>query len=106
MMFLKLFDQLIQRILVKKATPDWLPFVPGSSFWSHLGLHHLTLLILFIICLMKSLFPLLLFGDAHLLILHSRFHHSNINHPFLYFVLFILNFRSKFILPFNFWFFM
>lgn len=30
---LKLFDDLIQRILVKKATPDWLPFVPGSSFW-------------------------------------------------------------------------
>ncbi|CAL0320314.1 unnamed protein product [Lupinus luteus] len=30
---LKLFDQLIQRILVKKSTPDWLPFVPGSSFW-------------------------------------------------------------------------
>ncbi|XP_028774150.1 uncharacterized protein LOC114731189 [Neltuma alba] len=30
---LKRFDELIQRILVKKATPDWLPFVPGSSFW-------------------------------------------------------------------------
>ncbi|XP_027338686.1 uncharacterized protein LOC113852574 [Abrus precatorius] len=30
---LKLFDDLIHRILVKKATPDWLPFVPGSSFW-------------------------------------------------------------------------
>ncbi|XP_020221884.1 uncharacterized protein LOC109804465 [Cajanus cajan] len=30
---LKHFDDLIQRILVKKATPDWLPFVPGSSFW-------------------------------------------------------------------------
>ncbi|KAL6523691.1 hypothetical protein OROGR_017295 [Orobanche gracilis] len=30
---LKLFDELIQWILVKKATPDWLPFVPGSSFW-------------------------------------------------------------------------
>ena len=32
-MTLKLFDDLIHRILVKKATPDWLPFVPGSSFW-------------------------------------------------------------------------
>ncbi|KAG4990646.1 hypothetical protein AAZX31_09G057300 [Glycine max] len=30
---LKHFDDLIQRILVKKNTPDWLPFVPGSSFW-------------------------------------------------------------------------
>ncbi|TKY72762.1 hypothetical protein E2542_SST01507 [Spatholobus suberectus] len=30
---LKHFDDLIHRILVKKATPDWLPFVPGSSFW-------------------------------------------------------------------------
>ncbi|KAI4335365.1 hypothetical protein L6164_014015 [Bauhinia variegata] len=30
---LKRFDDLIQRILVQKATPDWLPFVPGSSFW-------------------------------------------------------------------------
>lgn len=30
---LKMFDDLIQRILVKKATPDWIPFVPGSSFW-------------------------------------------------------------------------
>ena len=32
-MTLKLFDDLIHRILVKKATPDWLPFSPGSSFW-------------------------------------------------------------------------
>ncbi|WJX57683.1 dihydrolipoyl dehydrogenase [Trifolium repens] len=32
-MTLKLFDELIQRSLVKKSTPDWLPFVPGSSFW-------------------------------------------------------------------------
>jgi hypothetical protein len=32
-MTLKLFDELIHRILVKKSTPDWLPFVPGSSFW-------------------------------------------------------------------------
>ncbi|XP_057431684.1 uncharacterized protein LOC130724475 [Lotus japonicus] len=30
---LKMFDDLIQRILVKKATPDWLPFLPGYSFW-------------------------------------------------------------------------
>lgn len=30
---MKLFNDLIHRILVKKATPDWLPFVPGSSFW-------------------------------------------------------------------------
>lgn len=26
-------DDAIDRIHVKKATPDWLPFVPGSSFW-------------------------------------------------------------------------
>ncbi|KAK7411985.1 hypothetical protein VNO78_03430 [Psophocarpus tetragonolobus] len=30
---MKHFDDLIYRILVKKSTPDWLPFVPGSSFW-------------------------------------------------------------------------
>ncbi|KAF7806656.1 uncharacterized protein G2W53_038817 [Senna tora] len=32
-MALKRFDELIRRILVKKATPDWLPLRPGSSFW-------------------------------------------------------------------------
>lgn len=26
-------DDLIHRIIVQKSTPDWLPFVPGSSFW-------------------------------------------------------------------------
>ncbi|KAJ9693217.1 hypothetical protein PVL29_012103 [Vitis rotundifolia] len=26
-------DDAIDQIHVKKATPDWLPFVPGSSFW-------------------------------------------------------------------------
>ncbi|KAL1321137.1 hypothetical protein HN51_065872 [Arachis hypogaea] len=30
---MRMFDDLIHRILVRKATPDWLPFVPGSSFW-------------------------------------------------------------------------
>ncbi|XP_019463533.1 PREDICTED: uncharacterized protein LOC109362294 [Lupinus angustifolius] len=30
---LKLLEDHIQRIIVKKATPDWLPFLPGSSFW-------------------------------------------------------------------------
>ncbi|MED6218839.1 hypothetical protein PIB30_030282 [Stylosanthes scabra] len=30
---LRMFDDLIHRIIVRKATPDWLPFVPGSSFW-------------------------------------------------------------------------
>ena len=30
---LKKLDNIVQRILVQKATPDWLPFVPGSSFW-------------------------------------------------------------------------
>ncbi|KAI4344460.1 hypothetical protein L6164_011685 [Bauhinia variegata] len=30
---LKKFDDLLRRILVQKATPDWLPFSPGSSFW-------------------------------------------------------------------------
>ncbi|KAF3452735.1 hypothetical protein FNV43_RR03168 [Rhamnella rubrinervis] len=26
-------DDLVQMIVVQKSTPDWLPFVPGSSFW-------------------------------------------------------------------------
>ncbi|KAJ7955836.1 Serine/arginine repetitive matrix protein 2, putative isoform 1 [Quillaja saponaria] len=29
----KKLDDTIQRVLVSMATPDWLPFVPGSSFW-------------------------------------------------------------------------
>ncbi|XP_050373604.1 uncharacterized protein LOC126791229 [Argentina anserina] len=32
-LMLKKLDDIVQRILVQKATPDWLPFVPGSSFW-------------------------------------------------------------------------
>ncbi|KAG7966090.1 hypothetical protein I3843_08G032700 [Carya illinoinensis] len=30
---MKKLDDLIHRIIVQKSTPDWLPFVPGSSFW-------------------------------------------------------------------------
>lgn len=26
-------DDFVQRIIVERSTPDWLPFVPGSSFW-------------------------------------------------------------------------
>uniref|UniRef100_A0A0R0GVJ7 Uncharacterized protein n=1 Tax=Glycine max TaxID=3847 RepID=A0A0R0GVJ7_SOYBN len=29
----KLLEEHVQRVMVKKATPDWLPFLPGSSFW-------------------------------------------------------------------------
>ncbi|CAJ1941770.1 unnamed protein product [Sphenostylis stenocarpa] len=29
----KLLDEHGHRVMVKKATPDWLPFLPGSSFW-------------------------------------------------------------------------
>ncbi|TKY54529.1 hypothetical protein E2542_SST18939 [Spatholobus suberectus] len=29
----KLLEEHVRRIMVKKATPDWLPFLPGSSFW-------------------------------------------------------------------------
>ncbi|XP_027330747.1 uncharacterized protein LOC113846544 [Abrus precatorius] len=29
----KLLEEHHHRITVKKATPDWLPFLPGSSFW-------------------------------------------------------------------------
>ncbi|CAL0306998.1 unnamed protein product [Lupinus luteus] len=31
--YLKLLEDNIQRFIVNKATPDWLPFIPGSSFW-------------------------------------------------------------------------
>ncbi|KAE9602440.1 hypothetical protein Lal_00049675 [Lupinus albus] len=31
--YLKLLEDHIQRFIVTKATPDWLPFIPGSSFW-------------------------------------------------------------------------
>ncbi|GAV81472.1 hypothetical protein CFOL_v3_24927 [Cephalotus follicularis] len=26
-------EEMIHRIVVLKSTPDWLPFIPGSSFW-------------------------------------------------------------------------
>lgn len=26
-------DDFVQKIIVERSTPDWLPFVPGSSFW-------------------------------------------------------------------------
>ncbi|KAK8619947.1 hypothetical protein V6N13_066442 [Hibiscus sabdariffa] len=32
-------EELIHSILVQKCTPDWLPFLPGSSFWVPLPRH-------------------------------------------------------------------
>lgn len=32
-LMIKKLDDLVRRILVLKSTPDWLPFIPGSSFW-------------------------------------------------------------------------
>ncbi|PSR96242.1 Nuclear-interacting partner of ALK like [Actinidia chinensis var. chinensis] len=29
----KKIEDAIHRIIVKRSTPDWLPFVPGSSYW-------------------------------------------------------------------------
>ncbi|KAL2338680.1 hypothetical protein Fmac_013126 [Flemingia macrophylla] len=29
----KLFEEHAHHVMVKQATPDWLPFRPGSSFW-------------------------------------------------------------------------
>ncbi|XP_047171355.1 uncharacterized protein LOC124839551 [Vigna umbellata] len=29
----KLLEDHAHRVMVMKATPDWLPFLPGSSFW-------------------------------------------------------------------------
>ncbi|XP_023515837.1 uncharacterized protein LOC111779884 [Cucurbita pepo subsp. pepo] len=26
-------DDFVERIIVERSTPDWVPFVPGSSFW-------------------------------------------------------------------------
>uniref|UniRef100_A0A803Q839 Uncharacterized protein n=1 Tax=Cannabis sativa TaxID=3483 RepID=A0A803Q839_CANSA len=30
---IKKLDDIVHRIIVQRATPDWLPFLPGSSFW-------------------------------------------------------------------------
>ncbi|XP_020225446.1 uncharacterized protein LOC109807336 [Cajanus cajan] len=30
---LKFFEEHAHGVMVKKSTPDWLPFRPGSSFW-------------------------------------------------------------------------
>lgn len=30
---IKKLEDMIHRIIVQKSTPDWLPFIPGSSFW-------------------------------------------------------------------------
>ncbi|XVE71887.1 hypothetical protein DITRI_Ditri10aG0187900 [Diplodiscus trichospermus] len=32
-------EEIIHRIIVQKSTPDWLPFLPGSSFWVPLPCH-------------------------------------------------------------------
>ncbi|XP_010548644.1 PREDICTED: uncharacterized protein LOC104820007 [Tarenaya hassleriana] len=31
--FIKKLNDMFRRIIVHKSTPDWLPFIPGSSFW-------------------------------------------------------------------------
>ncbi|KAJ0090992.1 hypothetical protein Patl1_14165 [Pistacia atlantica] len=30
---IKKLEDIVQKIIVQKATPDWLPFMPGWSFW-------------------------------------------------------------------------
>ncbi|XP_044471052.1 uncharacterized protein LOC123200033 isoform X2 [Mangifera indica] len=30
---IKKLEEIVQSIIVQKATPDWLPFMPGWSFW-------------------------------------------------------------------------
>ncbi|GKV00323.1 hypothetical protein SLEP1_g13031 [Rubroshorea leprosula] len=30
---LKKMEETIQKLILHKATPDWLPFIPGASFW-------------------------------------------------------------------------
>lgn len=32
-LLIRKLDDVVHRIIVLKSTPDWLPFVPGSSFW-------------------------------------------------------------------------
>ncbi|XP_015895262.1 uncharacterized protein LOC107429094 isoform X1 [Ziziphus jujuba] len=32
-LMIRKLDDVVQRIIVQKSTPDWLPFIPGSSFW-------------------------------------------------------------------------
>ncbi|XVF19023.1 hypothetical protein REPUB_Repub11eG0074800 [Reevesia pubescens] len=32
-------EEIIHTIIVQKSTPDWLPFLPGSSFWVPLPRH-------------------------------------------------------------------
>ncbi|XP_062077419.1 uncharacterized protein LOC133782211 [Humulus lupulus] len=32
-LMIKKLDDIVHRIIVQRATPDWLPFLPGSSFW-------------------------------------------------------------------------
>ncbi|XP_010087989.2 uncharacterized protein LOC21399889 [Morus notabilis] len=32
-LMLKKLDDIVHRFIVQRATPDWLPFLPGYSFW-------------------------------------------------------------------------
>ncbi|XP_022730412.1 uncharacterized protein LOC111285305 [Durio zibethinus] len=32
-------EEIVHNIIVQKSTPDWLPFLPGSSFWVPLPRH-------------------------------------------------------------------
>ncbi|XWS70993.1 hypothetical protein CRYUN_Cryun03dG0098500 [Craigia yunnanensis] len=36
---IKQMEEIIHTIIVQKSTPDWLPFLPGSSFWVPLPRH-------------------------------------------------------------------
>ncbi|KAJ9141320.1 hypothetical protein P3X46_031868 [Hevea brasiliensis] len=33
MLMMQKLEDMIQRVMLQKSTPDWLPFLPGSSFW-------------------------------------------------------------------------
>lgn len=36
---IKKMEEIIHSIIIQKSTPDWLPFLPGSSFWVPLPSH-------------------------------------------------------------------
>lgn len=33
MLMMQKLEDMIHQVMLKKSTPDWLPFLPGSSFW-------------------------------------------------------------------------
>ncbi|KAL5549444.1 hypothetical protein UlMin_004675 [Ulmus minor] len=32
-LMMKKLDDIVHKLIVRRSTPDWLPFLPGSSFW-------------------------------------------------------------------------